>query len=980
VSIQTIAPETVTSMTGAEPADAVTIAVQRGWRVMVVSDLHLGAVPEPGGEWITSDLARRLETWAGPGVLVVAGDAFALSEQPNNSPQRALTAHPRLHEALRRFTTDNDRELVFLSGGDDGRMLVTPSDGDELGVLGARLGARADLSIDTGAGVESVRVEHARLALDAATDSSGEIGERESSHRFYGILQRIWWLPVLAPILILVAGLAISENIVDHRHSSYRYTPLRLFYFGCSTISVQIVLVMVMVGIIRRSAGCRPEVFTDPNGESRALAAELAGDRFDGYVGAGSHSPELVDLGECWYANPGCASRHVTRRAARFGLPAIYAPSNELSWVELEAGATLHVSVVACRRDDRPLSLLQRLVSRTRLDVPPIPTHVARLETATVWPTPSDPFRRLTRVRRRGAASLLAIGTVDVLSAVTPPIRERLHVVRQIIPVGTPAVAAGLVAVAGVALMMLAIGMRRGRHIAWQLAVLVLVASIVGHLLKGFDVEEALLAALIAGWLVAHRRAFGTRAGEGRLRRAAALTTVGLVAVAAAATGWIVSGTHRRIGDSLSITADLMIGRPAAELPPHQRLLVTALPAVSVLAVLLIAWYVIKARHPPSDDPVTTARAWEIVRQYGRGTLDYFALRDDKRHFISEGSVVAYNVVNGTAVVSPDPIGPADQRYRVWADFRQFAASNGWRVTALGAGSQWLPVYRSSGMTALYIGDESIVDVQRFNLQGGRNKSLRKAVNRVAKAGYTVEFHDPAHLDDVLADQLRRLATRSRQGSVERGFSMTLSRLFDRRDQGLLLAVARDAQGRPAAFCQYVPAAGIDGFSLDLMRRGDASPKHDQPAGGQTGADDGSEQNLAGHPNGLTEFVVVRTIEYLREQGRHGLGLHFATMRAVLAGQAGTRLWHRALADLMYRMSDDMQIESLWKFNAKFDPDWLPRYVVVDTLQSTLFAGFAIAKVESLWELPVIGRFMRSGTDPLAQPPNAERDSSTSPV
>ncbi len=65
---------------------------------------------------------------------------------------------------------------------------------------------------------------------------------------------------------------------------------------------------------------------------------------------------------------------------------------------------------------------------------------------------------------------------------------------------------------------------------------------------------------------------------------------------------------------------------------------------------------------------------------------------------------------------------------------------------------------------------------------------------------------------------------------------MTLGRIFDPTDTGLLLAGgARRRTGAPVAFCQYVPAAGIDGYSLDLMRR-----------------DDGD------HPNGLLDFVVVR--------------------------------------------------------------------------------------------------------------------------
>jgi hypothetical protein len=53
-----------------------------------------------------------------------------------------------------------------------------------------------------------------------------------------------------------------------------------------------------------------------------------------------------------------------------------------------------------------------------------------------------------------------------------------------------------------------------------------------------------------------------------------------------------------------------------------------------------------------------------------------------------------------------------------------------------------------------------------------------------------------------------------------------------------------------------------------------------------------------------------------------------------------------------------MQIESLWRFNAKFDPEWLPRYAIYDAPENALAMAIAVARAESFWELPVIGRFL----------------------
>ena len=225
------------------------------------------------------------------------------------------------------------------------------------------------------------------------------------------------------------------------------------------------------------------------------------------------------------------------------------------------------------------------------------------------------------------------------------------------------------------------------------------------------------------------------------------------------------------------------------------------------------------AARTSSFRPMSRERARFLVERYGSDSLSYFALRSDKDWFGYRDTVVAYRVHNGIALVSPDPVGPVSQRADAWAAFREFADEHGWSVAVMAACGDWLPVYGASGMHDLYIGDEAVVDVGRFSLDGKQNKSLRQSVSRVRKAGYRVEMFDPAKLEPELEQQLRDLMTESRKGDVERGFSMTLGRAFERDDRGLLLAVAFDPDNRPAAFCQYVPARAISGWSLDLMRR-----------------------------------------------------------------------------------------------------------------------------------------------------------------
>jgi lysyl-tRNA synthetase class 2 len=455
---------------------------------------------------------------------------------------------------------------------------------------------------------------------------------------------------------------------------------------------------------------------------------------------------------------------------------------------------------------------------------------------------------------------------------------------------------------------------------------------------------------VVAAYVLHHRSQFRATAEPAALVRGLASAVAGAaVAVIAGTVATQVGGARIPVGRAVAAVSERLVGLSAIALPdrPLDDFLTPCLFAIGVGLAMFSGWVLFRpvvSRHGASE----LARARDVVRQHGRDTLAYFALRDDKRHFFSADSVVAYAVWGGVCLVSPDPVGPVALRAQVWSDFRQFCDRQGWSVAVLGASEDWLAIYRAAGMQCLYVGDEAVVDCRRFSLEGGRNKGLRQAVNRVARNGYRVEFHDPATLDRELRASLGRVMVRSRRGDVERGFSMTLGRVFDPDDTGLLIAVCYGPSGEPVAFCQYVPAPGIDGYSLDLMRR-----------------DQGD------HPNGVVDFLVVETIRELQARGMTGLGLNFATFRAVVAGDTGHGLGQQLQRWFLRQMSDSMQIESLWRFTAKYDPDWQPRYAVVDGVEHVIGAALAVARAESFWELPVIGRFLVRAPDEVEPEPVA---------
>jgi lysylphosphatidylglycerol synthetase-like protein (DUF2156 family) len=998
------ASEALSSTPGARPLapDRLTIPVGVGRRVVVVANFALGPVATAATTWATTGFARALDTWEGPGLVVVAGNLFDLGAGPDGAARAgaALVAHPRLAEALERFAGGPERRVVCLPGTTDAALGTDPDVRAPLEALGAETAVSVDLDMATAAGRRAVRIDAGVPDVDVAPrpasavatvlaasqspaapwqDGIDRLADPASVHRFltsrllYRRFARFgWWL--LVPFVVaLVLSLPFVASGLTHLFVSQPRTVraisrVRHATWGTRLLVASVVCVIEMVvmagvlGWLARQAwrtlggGRLDRLFEESwsgagataNDAGRDAGRALGAEGYAALVTGATLQAELTHLSPGVFACTGAAGDVVEEHPGRLGMLPVFLHCQQLSWVELETGADLHSRLLLARFEISPATLLERVAARDRRIHDHHPVVVAAYPRGASWPPGPDLHavrRRARRVRRWASGAIAVAGIVDLLSAVTPPLRDRLHLVLEVLPLGATQAAGALVALAGIGLLALARGVRRGQHRAWAISSVVLGLTLVLHLVRGGDVGASLLAAAVLALLVVYRGEFRAASDRPSSRSAAIALVAGVIGITVI-TSVAVELTlrfdlHRphlslwRCGEAV---IERLVGITSIALPDRlddflAPSLLTIGIGLAVVAVLLATRPVVDRRR--SGGRAAEARARDIVRRHGEGTLDYFALRSDKQWFFHRDSLVAYAIYGGVCLVSPDTIGPHAEREQVWGAFRRFADNRGWVVAIMGGGQDWLPVYRATGMHEIYIGDEAVVDVQKFSLAGGHMKGLRQAFNRIAKYGYTATFHDPARLDRLTAERLTGLMSQSRRGEFERGFSMVLGRIFDPRDEGLILCVVTGPDGEPAALCQFVPARGIGGFSLDLMRR-----------------------DRGEHPNGLIDFALVSTIEHLRAQGYRGLSLNFAALRSILDGERGDGVTQRVERWALKRMSSFLQIETLWRFNAKYDPEWLPRYVVYDTAEHLVPVVLSILRAESLSEVPVIGRMI----------------------
>ena len=534
------------------------------------------------------------------------------------------------------------------------------------------------------------------------------------------------------------------------------------------------------------------------------------------------------------------------------------------------------------------------------------------------WPAP-----------RLAAAVAALAGLLNLVSALLPAEADRLRVLDELVPGAVSAGATAATAAAGIGLLLLAGGLRRRQRLAWLATVLLLGGSAVLNVAKGLDVEEALVEAFLAGLLVGQAGRFTAR--QGPLERRAALRP-GLLVVAATA----VYATLGLLANADDVAVPLTPGRVLRE---TVRMAVGLGSGVglegrfgqvfpgSVAAVFYLGALLVAARMlaPALARPVRDPGLAEAVAA-SDDSLAYFALRDDRLSVRGGDALVSWAPVGVVALAAGDPLGPRDSWPAAVSAFLAEAAAQGRIAAVLGCGLDAARVWQAAGLaTTIYLGDEAVLDLDRFTLEGRAVRIARQSWRRAQRAGLSATVGRTGELGSGELAALRDLAARWRPPTPERGFSMALGRLFDPRDAAGFLVVGRDAAGHPLGFLHLVPWDG-DGASLDAMRR-----DRDAPAI-------------------LNDFLVVEAARRLPAFGVRRLSLNFSFLRAILAagGDAGLRL--RAARWGLCRLSRRFPIQSLYQFNKKFAPAWQPRYLAVPTAEDLATVTLACLRAEGLLE------------------------------
>ena len=491
----------------------------------------------------------------------------------------------------------------------------------------------------------------------------------------------------------------------------------------------------------------------------------------------------------------------------------------------------------------------------------------------------------------------LAAGVMLLASGATPSEPVRFMRLIQITPVYLIEAAHFLSSILGLALVLLAFGLRARLDAAWAATIAVLLLAATLALLKGFNWEET--AALIA-------LAVALAPFHGAFPRKSALTRMEITP------GWLVSAFCVLVGVGLlglwsfqhSDYADRPWWRVMVDADAERAIRAWAGAALALFAIGVWRLFASAATPPvvgEADPDFQRVRAI-LAQAEAAEPSSNLALLGDKRFLFSASgeSFLMFGVRGRTWLALGPPVGRRDERMELMWRFRELADSHAARPGFYGLGADDLPEAVELGFSIQKVGESAAVPLDTFSIEGRKRGNLRRAWRKAAEEGATFQIVQGDELGSLLPE-LQAISDEwlANHAGGEKGF--TMGAFLPRYVAEFPMAVVRE-HGRPVAFATLWTTAARSAFSMDLMRYANSAPKN------------------------IMDYLFVELIAWGRAQGYQA----FEFGMAPLSG-----LEDRPLAPIMSRVGNLLfergeeiyNFQGVRRFKGKYDPLWQPRYI-----------------------------------------------------
>jgi phosphatidylglycerol lysyltransferase len=527
---------------------------------------------------------------------------------------------------------------------------------------------------------------------------------------------------------------------------------------------------------------------------------------------------------------------------------------------------------------------------------------------------------------------VFALGVVNILSVITPPIAARLKMLHEFIPLTSIYATNVMVLLIGMILLVTAAFLIQGIRNAWILAMILAILSLFGHLFKALDYEESILAASVVIILLASVKQYRLKTNE-RLFQLGVTTTI-LIFLAVVIFGFIgfyfIDKRHFGVDfnwrQSLLFACRNFLLMNDDGIQPLTRFgheFIWLAHTLGFIAWSFLVFTMVKPYfHQKHHVPTSQEKAYKLVERFGNSPVDHFKTYRDKLFYFSDQfeAFIAYRIANGFAIVLEEPVCADDYKIPVLQEFERHCHKMGLKTAFYRVDETGMSYFNYLKKRKLLIGQEAVLELGKFTLEGREKKSLRNALNSLQKKGYTASvFRAPLSRDLVL--QLKQVSDEWLKHYEKKEIVFSQG-VFDEKEilqQDVI--ILRDEMGVVKAFLNVIPDFAPEECTYDLIRK------------------------TSDAPGGCMDALIIELIKYAKEKRLKYLNLGLVPMAGI---EQPENTAERLIRYAYEKIKRFRQYTGLREFKEKYATSWVNKYLVYENDFDLIQLPAALNKVMQL--------------------------------
>ncbi|MEI8361428.1 MAG: phosphatidylglycerol lysyltransferase domain-containing protein [bacterium] len=316
----------------------------------------------------------------------------------------------------------------------------------------------------------------------------------------------------------------------------------------------------------------------------------------------------------------------------------------------------------------------------------------------------------------------------------------------------------------------------------------------------------------------------------------------------------------------------------------------------------------------------------KILVENGGGSNGELVLwPEDKSYYFSNTSksVITYKVAADVAVCLGEPLGSSTEFSELITSFHEYCLQSGWNIVHYNLTKTNREIFQKNRFKFLKIGEEAVVDLEKFNNQSCKSKSFRRVLNKFKEMDIEFVVAEP-ELDINLVDQLQEVSNEwLKSGRKERTFTVGF---FDEHKikTEKLFYLKDNKTSKIIAFANEMITHEPGLATIDMMRYAQSSP------------------------NSAMDYLFTKLFEYYLEMGYKKFSLGLAPLSG-FDERPNMSIEEKSMNIIFKTSRRFFSFKGLRDYKNKFDPDWQDRYLAYNGSPITLARiGYSLTRVTKI--------------------------------